>query len=693
MFRRAPIIALGLAALTGVGYLAVTAPADAAVTQTASCTDGGKHLWQGKTVWGDVYTDSAGVRKVSNDYVGFTSAASDATTVDYSVKMYSGAGVLLQTLTEADRVFNFSAGSTYLVRNPLNPPAQSAPAKVVVNLGDGNDGFGNCTMTFTQPLVGPSPNTTPTPVGQVSKVVTFIEENHSLSQMQSGMPNLYSLAQRFSYANAYYGIRHPSLPNYLAIAGGDTFGVADDAAPSSHPISSATVFGQALAKGLTAKTYAEGQTSNCQLGNTGRYAVKHNPWAYFTPERTACNANDVPETSFTADAQNNRLPNVAMVVPDLCNDAHDCSLTTADNWLKPRLAAVLASSDFTSGKLAVVVTADEDDSASGNKVLTVVLHQSLDGKHKVVSTSLNHYSLSRMLSKVSGSSGLRNAAAASDMATAFGLTVGPAPAPTATLSPTETTSATPTASPSSVSGQGLPTETYPGFASLFADDFTKDAPEGQFLTTYPTWRAYPTSYLDTSKHGTYDPGRISVHGGVMDMRIGYDAATGKYRVAAPEPRINGAGSRGQTYGRYAVRFKADVAPGYKTAWLLWPDSNLNVEGEVDFPEADLNGTDRISAYSHDVNGVHSHNACAYSSPTVEAGSGWHTAVIEWTSAGVRFLLDGVQLGYCTTSLGIPRTNMHWILQTETQLGSTAPPASTVDRHVVVDWVRVDRAAA
>jgi hypothetical protein len=115
-----------------------------------------------------------------------------------------------------------------------------------------------------------------------------------------------------------------------------------------------------------------------------------------------------------------------MLVPNKCNDAHDCTLTVADNWLKARLPAVLASDDFTSGRLAVVVTADEDDQSQGNKVLTAVLAKPLDGAHKVVSAALTHYSLSRLLSQVSGQAGLRSAATAPDMAAAFGLTVGPA---------------------------------------------------------------------------------------------------------------------------------------------------------------------------------------------------------------------------------------------------------------------------
>ena len=289
------------------------------------------------------------------------------------------------------------------------------------------------TITTTTAAAAPSPTTTTTtatavPNAQpVTKVLTIVEENHSLEQMKAGMPYLYSLAQRFSYANNYVAIRHPSLPNYLAIAGGDTFGVTDDADPASHPLSGQSVFGQAIAQGGTAGVYAESMPGNCvPSGNTAKgYAVKHNPWPYFVDERALCNAFDTPETGFGAAVSSNALPNAGMLIPNQCNDAHDCSLGTADGWLKNRLPNILASSDFTSGKLAVVVTADEDDNTSGNKVLTVVLHASLDGSHKVVSTALTHYSLSRFYSQTTGGSPLRKAAAAPDMAEAFGLTVRP----------------------------------------------------------------------------------------------------------------------------------------------------------------------------------------------------------------------------------------------------------------------------
>ena len=68
------------------------------------------------------------------------------------------------------------------------------------------------------------------------------------------------------------------------------------------------------------------------------------------------------------------------------------------------------------------MTADEDDRNSGNKVLTTVLHSSLNGTHKVVSSALTHYSLTGLYDDVIGASRLRKASTAPSMANAFGLT-------------------------------------------------------------------------------------------------------------------------------------------------------------------------------------------------------------------------------------------------------------------------------
>lgn len=261
----------------------------------------------------------------------------------------------------------------------------------------------------------------------VSKVLIVVEENHSFAQMKSGMPYLFSLATQYGYANNYTAITHPSEPNYIALAAGSTLGDSADHNPAWQT-GAQSVFGQAVAAKRTATVYAESMTSPCQQSNSGDYAVKHNPWASFTVERTACNAHDLPMGSPSSgalhnDVVNGNLPNVGMVVPNLCNDAHDCTLGTADGWLRGWLVPILAGSDFQSGRLAVIVTADEDDRSSNNAVLTVVIHPSQSGR--VVSTALNHYSLAGLQSDVIGMPRLRGGATAPGLAAAFGLTVGP----------------------------------------------------------------------------------------------------------------------------------------------------------------------------------------------------------------------------------------------------------------------------
>ncbi|HEU5035436.1 MAG TPA: alkaline phosphatase family protein [Nocardioides sp.] len=273
-------------------------------------------------------------------------------------------------------------------------------------------------------LAGPAPATAsagraPATRPHVTQMLVFLVENHSRRQMRRDMPWLDRLGRRYGYATRYHGITHPSLPNYLAIAGGDTFGVTDDAPPSAHPITRPSVFGRTLRAGRTATTYAEGMTSRCQQVDGGRYAVRHNPWTYFRHERRLCRRHDVPLRRLARDVDAGTLPRVGLVVPDLCHDAHDCSLAQADRWLRRRVGAVLAGPDFASGHLAVVVTADEDDGSAGNRVLTVVAHPDL--RHVVVRRTLTHYALSRSYAEAAGIPPLGHARGSRSLLAAFGL--------------------------------------------------------------------------------------------------------------------------------------------------------------------------------------------------------------------------------------------------------------------------------
>jgi hypothetical protein len=113
------------------------------------------------------------------------------------------------------------------------------------------------------------------------------------------------------------------------------------------------------------------------------------------------------------------LPTTRVLIPDLVHDAHDGTLGQADAWLKSWLPVTMAGPDFTSGRLAIVVTADEDDYTNVNKVLTVVIAKGMTPH--VVATPLTHYSLTRFYDEVAGAEPLRGAATATSLGTTFGL--------------------------------------------------------------------------------------------------------------------------------------------------------------------------------------------------------------------------------------------------------------------------------
>jgi len=220
----------------------------------------------------------------------------------------------------------------------------------------------------------------------------------------------------------------------------------------------------------------------------------------------------------------------------------------------------------------------------------------------------------------------------------------------------------------------------PGWKLIFSEDFTTNAPSGGFLSTYTNFGAYPWGWLDTSKRGRYDPRILSVSGGLLNMHL-HTSSDGMHHVAAPYPKLPG--GTNQLYGRYSVRFRADPVDGYKTAWLLWPQSEVWSDGEIDFPEGDLTGT--MKAFMHYVGAPTEQDYFG----TGVGYANWHTATTEWSPNKVAFYLDGRLIG--TSTQHVPAKPMHYVLQTETELGSDPIPSRTAG-NVQVDWVSIWRYA-
>jgi phosphatidylinositol-3-phosphatase len=259
----------------------------------------------------------------------------------------------------------------------------------------------------------------------VSKLLVIMEENHSLAQAEAGMPYLFGLAKTHGYATDYSAVSHPSVPNYLGIASGSTDGITSDTTPGSPAVHGQSVFDQAIAAGLTAKTYNESMKGKCSLnGTSGAYDYIHNPWVYFTDatEHANCLLHDVPlggklSGQLLNDVKAGTLPNAGMVTPNVNHDAHNGTLGAADTWLKGWLPIIMGGSDYTSGRLVLIVVFDEGCCTfPSDEVLAVDL--SVSGK--VVNTFLDHYSLARAYEDITGTPFLNNAVTAPDLLSAFG---------------------------------------------------------------------------------------------------------------------------------------------------------------------------------------------------------------------------------------------------------------------------------
>jgi phosphatidylinositol-3-phosphatase len=263
-----------------------------------------------------------------------------------------------------------------------------------------------------------------TPPSNYAHVIWIWMENHAYSQIigSSAAPYENQLANACGLATNYFAIRHPSLPNYIAATSGATQAITDDGPPSQHPLSVVSLFEQAIRW----RGYEESMPSNCRLTDSGLYAVRHNPAAYYTRIRTACSTKDVPMGSMTAgaflnDLNNNTLRKFSFVTPNLCNDTHDCSIMTGDNWLKGWVPKILASAAYQSGATVLFITWDEDNGGSGNHVATIVVSPTT-APGTQSGTRFNHYSLLRTTEELLGLSPfLGNAATAASMRAPFNL--------------------------------------------------------------------------------------------------------------------------------------------------------------------------------------------------------------------------------------------------------------------------------
>ena len=320
------------------------------------------------------------------------------------------------------------------------------------------------------PSVGAA--STANPIPRYQHIIEIMMENTKYSTIIGNplAPNLNALASRYGLATDYFGVTHPSEPNYVASISGSFWGIQDDnnfyCTPAlattdptcagttvNHTVTEPNLATQLAAAGMTWKGYfqnlpptppgglimtgpnANGPYTFKWPSNTDAlYASKHNPFVNFTGTQ-GDTANMVPDTQLGADLATGNLPNYSLVVPDQCHDMHGTNgcgdtstlISAGDAYVGTIVSEIMHSRVWAEGNNAIVVTWDEDDFSDvgqpgtgccgadpgGGHVATIVITNH-GPQHVTDNTPYNHYSLLLTLEDAFGLQCLQNACDAQD---------------------------------------------------------------------------------------------------------------------------------------------------------------------------------------------------------------------------------------------------------------------------------------
>jgi hypothetical protein len=244
---------------------------------------------------------------------------------------------------------------------------------------------------------------------QPAHVVIVMEENHDYSQIVGSAytPYINSLAQQGALMTDSTAIQHPSQPNYLDIFSGSDQGVTDDNRPTGLPFTAPNLGAELLAAHDTFTGYSESLPSvgfdgdgATTVPGQNQYVRRHNPWSNFINDPIGTNqlpsSVNQPLTSFPTDF--NKLPTVSFVVPNVQDDMHDGSVEQGDTWLKNNIDSYAQWAKANNSLL--IVTWDENDSSSGNRIATIFVGQMV--KPGSYNEAINHFSVLRTVEDMYG---------------------------------------------------------------------------------------------------------------------------------------------------------------------------------------------------------------------------------------------------------------------------------------------------
>jgi hypothetical protein len=236
-------------------------------------------------------------------------------------------------------------------------------------------------------------------VPDFTHVVVVVFENKEASSIAGNpdAPTFNALAHRYATLTHYTAVAHPSLPNYLALVSGSTHGITSDC--TDCVVDARNLADALAAAGKTWKTYAEDLPYPGFTGAlSGRYAKKHDPFLYFSDVADSRARRDrvVPFTRLSDDLRRHRLPDFSLVIPNLCDDMHDCPVATGDAWLKAHIVPLLHSRQLRRGVVFVVFDEGKSDIGGGGDIEALALGPTVRRSSRF-SKGTNHYGLLRTI--------------------------------------------------------------------------------------------------------------------------------------------------------------------------------------------------------------------------------------------------------------------------------------------------------
>lgn len=251
-------------------------------------------------------------------------------------------------------------------------------------------------------------------------VVIIILENEDAKTV-TDIPYMDSLAKSGAYLADYFGVAHPSYPNYLAMVSGQTFIGSPKAIedPTAHedrefgdgqllidaPSLASRLESAKLSWNVFAEDYPvkDSVPASCDFSRRqGLYARKHVPFLSFKefhddPKLCA----HIRELKWW---RSDSLAAYTMVIPNMDHDGHDTPLPTAVTWLRGFLKPILSNPEQMKSTL-IVVTFDESATSRKEKLFGAkrpnqIYAALLGGMVKpgaVSNEPFTHYSLLKMV--------------------------------------------------------------------------------------------------------------------------------------------------------------------------------------------------------------------------------------------------------------------------------------------------------